>query len=663
MCPSWTDGVRGRELLPLIELDADTIRTEAGPGAGKTFGLVRRVERILHPHGLASPGRDVLIVAFNRVIANQLKSDIEDRLNTFAHDGSPTIRTIHALCLQVVGLDLRVVLPHEREAIVYDVLTAHDDLRVQYGSFDEADQALRNNEAGIEDHLAFWQATREWLTRHRAQLLSDLPGLLLDRLAAGDLPDLHYQHIIVDEFQDLTRAEQELIFRLRRDGGQLVALGDSRQSIYRFRGNELQGLARITEIVAERGEDLVDIPLQECQRCPPEIVRAANRLMALADAQQMVAVSQIPANLHVVVWDSLDAEAVGMARAVVQNVRQHPGQNHLVMTTRRQFGYMFRDRVAELAPELRIELNFSESILETWAVREAFLFFSLVCDPDAPTWRAWLGYRNSLDGRNYKAARRNSDAYLRFLQSSDDSITEENIGELVGEPRARQRGAGGSTVWDRAQRFLNLRDQLFPADVSADELIEIIFDPDRWIGEEYLEPEAARLDFGLLRATALASLRERVARHPHASVPEHLRDVARQLRYSVGIREQFLEESPCDVQVTTLWGAKGVTADHVYILGLCDEAIPGQKREEYPGTEAEYVDEQKRLFYVSITRTKRTLVLSRARSVSRAEAMRLGLAVQGGLGQVQLTMCPFLRDVMRLLPDAVRGQNWRGCAG
>jgi superfamily I DNA/RNA helicase len=539
----------------------------------------------------------------------------------------------------------------------------YDALRVQYGGFDEADQALRNHEAGIEDHLALWQATREWLTRHHAQLLSDLPGLLLDRLAAGDLPDLHYQHIIVDEFQDLTRAEQELIFRLRRPGGQLVALGDSRQSIYRFRGNELQGLARISEIVAERGEELVDIPLQECQRCPPEIVRAANRLMALADAQAMVAVSEIPANIHVVVWESLEAEAAGMARAVVENVRRHPGESHLVMTTRRQFGYMFRDRVAELAPELRIELNFSESILETWAVREAFLFFSLVCDPDAPTWRAWLGYRNSSDGRNYKAPRRNSEAYLRFLHSTADSISEENIQELAAEQRLRQRGMGGSYLWDRAQRFLSLKDQLFSADAAAEELVEVIFDADNWIGPEYLEPETARLDLALLRSTAVASVRERAEKHPERTASDHLRAVAEQLRYSVGIREQFLEEIPCDVQVTTLWGAKGVTANHVYVLGLCREAIPGQKREEYPGTEAEYVDEQKRLFYVSITRTKRTLVLSRARAVSRAEAMRLGLAVQPGPGQVQLTMCPFLRDIIRLLPAVVRGQDWHGCAG
>jgi DNA helicase-2/ATP-dependent DNA helicase PcrA len=662
MPPSWKDGVRGHQVLPLIELDAETIRVEAGPGTGKTFGLVRRVERILHPEGLGVRGQDVLVIAFNRVIARQLESAISERLGTFAHEGNPRIQTIHALCLQIVGEDLRILLPHEREGMIYDILTAHATVRGSFHTFDEADQALRNHEAGIEDHIALWQATREWLTRHGAQLISDLPSLFLAKLAAGDMPDVHYEHIIVDEFQDLTPGEQDLIFKLRRQGGQLIALGDPRQSIYRFRGNELQGLAKITEIVTERGEELVDIPLQECQRCPSTIVTAANRLMALSDAQELTPVNETPANLHVVVWESPMDEAEGMAQAVVDNFERFPADKHLVMTTRRQFGYWFRDRVAAIAPELNVELNFSESILETWAVREAFLFFSLVADPDAPTWRAWLGYRDSSTGKDYKAPRRNSDAYLRFLTSAGDVLTEAKIRQLVEEPRTKQRGDGGSLLWDRGQRYVHLKELLYSPDSTAEELVETIFNPDHWLGPGYIDADTARLDFDLLRKTALGLVTESREKNSQLSATDCLKTVVRHLRYGVGTREQFLEETPCDIQVTTLWGAKGVTADHVYILGVCDEAIPGKKREEYPGTEAEYIEEQKRLFYVSITRTKKTLVLSRARRVTRNEAMRLGLAVAAyGPSYVTLEMSQFLRDIIGVLPDGVQGRYWGGC--
>ena len=125
----WQEGVRGTQVLPIIDLDDNIIRVEAGPGTGKTFGLVRRVQRILHPQGLNVPGTQVLVVAFNRVIAKQLQKDIDKRLENSPHDGKPIIRTVHALCLQVIGTHLRILLPHEREALIYDVLSEYPTVR------------------------------------------------------------------------------------------------------------------------------------------------------------------------------------------------------------------------------------------------------------------------------------------------------------------------------------------------------------------------------------------------------------------------------------------------------------------------------------------------------------------------------------------------------
>jgi superfamily I DNA/RNA helicase len=98
------------------------------------------------------------------------------------------------------------------------------------------------------------------------------------------------------------------------------------------------------------------------------------------------------------------------------------------------------------------------------------------------------------------------------------------------------------------------------------------------------------------------------------------------------------------------------------MLGVCREAIPGQRRDDYPGTEAEYVDEQRRLFYVSITRAKKTLVLSRALKVRRGEAERLGLRITtGNKYWGDLKMSPFLHEIIALLPEAVPGTDWVGC--
>jgi superfamily I DNA/RNA helicase len=660
---SWNEGVRGSQVLPLINLDAKTIRVLAGPGTGKTFGLVRRVERILHPDGLAVDGHSVLVVAFNRVIARQLRDEIDERIKTFDHKNAPGIRTIHALCIDVIGENLRMLLPHEVEAMVYDVLHLHVPIAELYHDFYAAAQALRDHEAGHAEHLKLWKAAREWLERHQAHLVGDLPRLLLERLKGGDFSEQAYDFVIVDEFQDLTAGEQELMFRLRRSGGQLLALGDPRQSIYRFRGNDRQGLSKLEELVGADGK-ITDVPMTECQRCPKPIVIAANHLMSLSGTDEMVPISETAADLHVVTWKNPREEATGMAAAIVKNIHAHPTDRHLVMVTRRQFGYWLREEFAKLDATLRVELGFSEGLLESWAAREAFLMFCLLVDPDPPTWRAWLAYKNSTTGDNFTATKRNADAYLRLLTDAQDVITRAVIETLATESRTKPRGQGGATIWDRAHRFLDLSVELEWQGGDAVAFVNNLFSPDHWIGEPYKEEKrkSATLDLHLLREKTLALLEQQAKAHPEALPAQNLRAVAQRLRHQIATNEPLTSDEPADLQVATLWGAKGVTAEHVYILGVCGEAIPGQRRDDYPGTNADYAGEQRRLFYVSITRAKRTLVLSRALRIARGEASRIGLKVTGGKYWCNLKMSPFLHEIMSLLPAAVPGPDWEGCS-
>lgn len=654
----WNKDVEGEQALELINSDAKTIRVQAGPGTGKTFGLVRRVQRILHPDGLDAHGNNILVVAFNRVIAKDLKSDIDCCLDNSPHNGEPVVRTVHALCLQVIGTPLRLLLPHERTAMLYDVLQSHSKVRVKYTTQKKADQALQDHEANLAEHSCLWQAVQRWLKRHNANLISDLPGLLLDRIKGGDYDSIRYDHVIVDEFQDLTPGEQLLFMRLRRTGGSLVVLGDPKQSIYRFRGNDRDGLDKLAEL--DRAADITDIPMPECRRSPRPMVDAANKLMGLYPPK-MDPVNEDPANIHVVYWKTPDAEAKGMARCIVENVHAHPTDRHLAMVTRRRFGYLLRNEMRALDEELSVDLSFSESLIESWPVREAFLYFCLLVAPDAPTWRAWLGYKNPGDDGKFKAAKRNSGAYLRFLEESDDDITLEAIQALAKEPSSKQRGQGGKALWDRAKRFLDLEKELIiEEDDDGGVVVERIFGTDTW---NVSDAETAELDMKLLQTKSHAIIEELAQARPEVKPREHLVELAKRLRYMIATREPFESDGTHDLQVTTLWGAKGVTAHHVYILGLCGEAVPGERRPEYPGTDEDSHEEQRRLFYVSITRSRRTLVLSRATKIRLGEAQDLQLSNVQHTSRYwgKLTMSTFLRDIISILPAAHSGDTWSGC--
>ncbi len=655
----WNQGVKGTQVLPLINDDADTIRVEAGPGTGKTFGLVHRVQRIMHPEGLGVAGADVLVVAFNRVIAKDLAEDIEAGLKGVPHRGAPQVRTVHGLCLDVIGQRLRLLLPNERECMMYDVFEAHPDLRTLYGKVEEADQALRDHEAGHVDHVPLWQAARDWLHQHHAQLVSDLPRLLLERLKGDDVPDRSFQHVIIDEFQDLTAGEQELFLRLRRPGGQLVALGDRKQSIYRFRGNAPEGLAELR--AGLHGIASVEnIGLKECTRCPANIVTAANQLMALHGDGMSPGRSENGA-IHVVVWKSLEAEAAGMAKAIVDNIhKQSATDEHLVMVTRRRLGFMLRDKIALLDPSLAVDLSFSEGVLDTWPVREAFLFLCLKVSPDAPSWRAWLGYQTPDEKHGPLASTRNAPAYLAFFKSCRDEVTTEALRELADEPREKRRGSGGSHLWDRADRFFKLTSEIAWSEEDPRGCLESVLDLSRWQPQNEEERVSAALDMDLIKNKAL----ERLAELPQEWIATRkLAAVVDTLRYHIATREPFEAKTGSRVKVATLWGAKGVTADHVAVIGLCAEALPGERRPEYPGTDLQYFAEQQRLFYVSLTRAKKTLVLSRAKGIHPWKARPLGLNPKPSnvaKNWARLEQTPFLRDIRSFLPDAVSGDDWQG---
>jgi superfamily I DNA/RNA helicase len=146
----WNLEVKGMQVLPVINDDAPVIRVEAGPGTGKTFGLVRRIIRILHPDGLGASGRKVAVVAFNRVIAIQLRDEVMEALKNSPYDPLPVIQTVHGFCLRVIGQDIRILLPHEREAMLYDVLHAYPLLKTAFKKHAAAEQALHDHEAHLK---------------------------------------------------------------------------------------------------------------------------------------------------------------------------------------------------------------------------------------------------------------------------------------------------------------------------------------------------------------------------------------------------------------------------------------------------------------------------------------------------------------------------------
>lgn len=646
----WLEGIEPGQVSPLIESDEPIIRVQAGPGTGKTLGIRRRVLRLLHRNGLnVEPGR-VLVCAFNRAIAKDLEREIGAELGPHAL-AMPVIKTVHALCAEIARSDARLLLPHEIEEMIYDVRLANPSLDARYGRRQsKAMRALREHEAGLVDHPALMSAVRQWLADHGAGLVGDVPRRVEAAMRGGETITRSYDHVVVDEFQDLTATEAKVVVALRAEGANLVAVGDRKQSIYAFRGNADKGLDALPELIEGA---IADHPMDECWRCPQEIVELANAVMALED-EPLQPVRGPGGQLHVVHFPTPEDEIKRIAEEALKTYLARPTDKHLVLVTRRKWGYELRSAIRELDVSAPVETIFAEDVLESWPAREAFILLSILADPNDPVaLRDWVAYQEDDEGKAFKAPRRNAEAYLN-LKERVGALTVTKLVDLRDEPMGSFHGTGRGQLYDRIHRLLDILDA-FALDRPPAEVVADVLDPERWIDYTGTAADLGRDDLGRLLAESQKLL---------ADEDPSLAVLARRLRYRIATREPLGEEPSGGIRIVTLWGAKGLTADWVYLLGLADEALPGPHDEDETGLElSEHLAEQRRLLYVSLTRARRCLVISRATKLRRGMVMALGLkrTTNGNQWWQDLKPCQLFEDVPQdALPASVPGSSWAG---
>lgn len=284
--------------------------TGAGPGTGKTKTLTARVLSLL-AEGV--PADRILALTFSNRAARELSERVQRAAGdgainiwagTFHAFGLDTIRKHHALF--GVSSDPRVIDPTGSVAMLEEALPALD--LTHYLNLFEPAIALRDLLRGIsrakdelwasDQYLAAAEAMRIAATtaeeleaaakarevaivyRHYQDELTQLGALDYGDLIMlpifkmredrdfGALMRDRFDHVLVDEYQDVNRASAMLVRELVGDGDNLWAVGDARQSIYRFRGASAANVARFEQDYPRGRRD----GLEENYRSSEEIV-------------------------------------------------------------------------------------------------------------------------------------------------------------------------------------------------------------------------------------------------------------------------------------------------------------------------------------------------------------------------------------------------------
>lgn len=658
----WLQGIRGIYARRLIESPSRVIKVPAGPGAGKTTCLKRRVMRLVGTR--EARRKDIFVGTFTRVITRALQ-DAFARPVTERDDGdNPTVKTLHShaatLLLEnptaVQGRAFRFLLKHEESAMLYDIASKVTEFPRQT----DREQQLALLQASWAkqrtlDDARFAAAVDEWLRIHGGMHVGEVVYLATNAIQRGDLEPVRFKHVFVDEYQDLTECEQTFVDLLTVEGGSIVVLGDDDQSIYAFRYNHPEGLGTFPSDDARRA--IVDeVPLPDNHRCARAIVALANEIAAQAGSakEPMQPALADEGVVDFVRWPSLDEEIAGLAAVV----RDRSTDRFLILVTRRFIGYQLKALIGEDAVT-----SFREEVLDVNFVRERFALATLLAnEDDAVALRAWLSLEHDSPT---PANERNAKAYASVIESGLQGI---DLLTSIADGSVPVAGDGRRNIKQRAVRYLEEKARL-PQDLT--ETLSQLFDPaltDAMPGRripqneqaaaratrlrlEELDKNKARGDLDLLRRAANALVSE--TKEPT------LAKIMDTLRYRIGTLAPLIdEEHEPRVRIMTLHGAKGLQERSVIVSGLANEIIPGPTRGNVIQNAA-HVREQRRLLYVAVTRAEHELILSWSTSMRTEDTHANDIVsnVRGGRRAISILNQTALLPHRSTAPS--RGVEWK----
>src|SRR5256886_5776457 len=374
-----------------IEASLGPVLVVAGPGAGKTFCLIARINHLINTRGLA-PERICAVTSTNRAAeetAVRLKHTLENRAE------GVTRGTIHALCLallrehaEAAGLRKgfgvadeqyqkvilgRLHVPLEQRGSLLNRFSRH---RVQ-----KLDYALTADDARLYREYAVWLAHRNMLDFD--DLVTKAEELLRTRGDIADAIAARWDYLLVDEFQDVNAVQYDLLKRVAVPHGNFFAVGDDEQSIFTWTGADPYVLVRF-------GRDYeIDQPIvldKNC-RCSRQIFETARRVLAQNPQlfeKQLSAEQESPYEVGAFAFRDEEEEASWLLEDILGD---HAASglgwgDYAVLYRRHKVGEYLEGRLVRAGIPCRLARG--RSLVEDDVIKYVIAALRIVRDPDDP---------------------------------------------------------------------------------------------------------------------------------------------------------------------------------------------------------------------------------------------------------------------------------------
>ncbi|MGH9745642.1 MAG: ATP-dependent helicase [Candidatus Acidiferrales bacterium] len=584
----------------------------AGAGTGKTRVITYRVAYLIEK---GVPGNAILAVTFTNKAAAVMKERIGDLLRSSGHDASDVwVSTFHSFCARLLRREaVNAGLPRDFAIYDDDDQTAAVKRTLMQLGLETEDYPPRSMRAQIshaknhgispdemeasaatardemrKDVANVFRAYNEMLRKASALDFDDLllraVQLLRENAAVRAAWNSRFQYLMVDEFQDTNAAQEELVRLLAGPRKNICVVGDEDQSIYGWRGARAGNLKRFTEDFP----GAKTIRLEENYRSTQKILDAAAAVVRNnSDRLGKTLQATLGSGKALRFFEAQDsiAEAEYICGEISTAIRNDPDARAAVLYRTGAQSRSFEEVLRRLGIRYRVVGGFS--FYERAEVRNALAYVRLLFHPEDDV------------------------ALLRVLNVPPRGIGAATV--AVIEASARE---SGKSLWDviRAGEFATGK-KLSNALHSFRELIVRL-------QAECADQPPAQLIECVLERTGYLSWVEQQDNLDHSSRAENLRELSNAMAEATE-QGQTLEDvldaaalvadsdeydPTIPVSLMTLHSAKGLEFDAVFLAGLEEGLLPHSRS---ANSNAE-LEEERRLFYVGMTRAKQSLVISRA---------------------------------------------------
>ena len=584
----------------------------AGAGTGKTRVITYRVAHLIEK---GVPARAILAVTFTNKAAAVMKERIGDLLRSSGLDASEVwVSTFHSFCARLLrreavnaGLprDFAIFDDDDQTAAVKRTLMQLDlpaddypprSMRAQISHAKnhgitpeemEASAEIARDEERKEVAKVF-RAYNEMLRKASALDFDDLllraVELLQQKAPVRAAWSSRFEYLMVDEFQDTNAAQEELVRLLAGTRKNVCVVGDEDQSIYSWRGARAGNLKRFTEDFP----GATTIRLEENYRSTQKILDAAAAVVRNnSDRLGKTLQATLGSGDGLRFFEAQDsyAEAEFVVGEISSAIRNDPDARVAVLYRTGAQSRSFEEVLRRLGIRYRVVGGFS--FYERAEVRNALAYVRLLLHPEDDV------------------------ALLRVLNVPPRGIGAATVAML--EASARETG---KSLWEviRAGEFATGK-KLSNALNSFREIIERLQD-------ECAGLPPAQLIERVLERSGYLTYVEQQDNLEHTARAENLRELSNAMAEATE-QGQTLEDvldaaalvadsdeydPTIPVSLMTLHSAKGLEFDAVFLAGLEEGLLPHTRS----GSNLSEIEEERRLFYVGMTRAKQSLTISRA---------------------------------------------------